>query len=79
MHNTGQMTDHLEKGDWKKSLGCLSKKMTLTEQQNECIEELKILLEDIEMLLYDVELLHKVKDQNNKNNIKFHSNNQSFR
>ena len=73
-----KMTDHLEKGDWKlvkKSLGRLSKKMTLTEQQNKCIEELKILLEGIGMSLYDVELLRKVKDQSN---IKFHSNNQSL-
>ena len=49
--------------------------MKLTNQENECIEELKILLNGIGMSLDDIKLLRQMKD---KSNVGFHSNDQSL-
>src|SRR4051794_4622407 len=69
-----EVIDRLEKGDWKlveKSLLRRSKKLELTMQQDECLEELGSLLEGVEMSFDDWKLLRQVKDQSN---IEFHSN-----
>ncbi|GES76207.1 hypothetical protein GLOIN_2v1784398 [Rhizophagus clarus] len=73
-----EVTNRLEKGDWKlvkTSLVRLSKNLLLTEKQTECLKELEIKLKEIGMSLYDIELLRQMKDQNNT---QFHSNDQSF-
>lgn len=73
-----EVTDRLDKGDWKlvkKSLIRLSNNLKLTEQQDKCLKELGSLLEGVGMSLNDMELLRQMKDHSN---IKFHSNNQSF-
>jgi hypothetical protein len=60
-----EMTSRLEKGDWdlvKRSLIRLNYNLTLNNQENECIEELKILLNDIGMSLDDIMLLRQVKE-----------------